>query len=208
MGRLRTNTKAPELIKQYSNYCQLEDLKLPNKPIYVEIGSGKGGFLIAQALNNPRNFYIGIEKYSTVILKALKKIDRADLTINNLVFVCADAAKVDWKHKISGLYLNFSDPWPKKRHAKRRLTSLSFLDLYKKLLKPKALIEFKTDNNDLYQYTLETLSNRKDIEICYQTNDLYKEITKPINRNNVQTEYEKKFIILKKKINKIVWKYK
>lgn len=208
MGRLRTNTKAPELIQQYSNYRELEDLKLPRKPIYLEIGSGKGGFLIAQALNNPKNFYIGVEKYSTVILKALKKIDRANLIINNLVFVCADVAKLNWKHKISGLYLNFSDPWPKKRHAKRRLTSPSFLDLYKKILKSKALIEFKTDNSDLYQYTLEVLLNRKDLDICYKTRDLYKEITNTINKNNVQTEYEKKFVALKKKINKIVWIYK
>lgn len=207
MGRLRTNTKAPELIQQYSNYCKLEDLKLPRKPIYLEIGSGKGGFLIAQALNNPKNFYIGVEKYSTVILKALMKIDRANLTINNLVFVCTDAAKLNWKHKISGLYLNFSDPWPKKRHAKRRLTSPPFLDLYKKILKPKALIEFKTDNSDLYQYTLEALLIRKDIDICYKTDDMYKEMNKFINRNNVQTEYEKKYVMINKKINKIVWKY-
>ncbi|MCQ3907637.1 MAG: tRNA (guanosine(46)-N7)-methyltransferase TrmB [Mycoplasmoidaceae bacterium] len=194
MGRLRTNINAPELIKNYSNYCELADLKLPKKPIYLEIGSGKGDFLIAKALNNKKKYYIGIEKYSTVILKALMKIDRADLKINNLCFVCADAINLNFNHKLSGLYLNFSDPWPKKRHAKRRLTSPSFLSLYKKILKKNALVEFKTDNSDLYQYTLETLLNRKDISLVYQTKDLYQEITKSINKDNVQTEYEKKFI--------------
>lgn len=211
MGRLRTNINAPDLIKQYSNYKELDSLKLPNKPIHLEIGCGKGDFLITNALNYKDIYFIGIEKYSTVILKALKKIERNKIKLNNLTFVCADAKDIDvkkFKQKISKLYLNFSDPWPKKRHAKRRLTSPSFLDLYKLILKDKATVEFKTDNDGLYQYSLEVLESCKDIEILYKTNNLYKDLMNKFNRQNIQTEYEKKFVLLKKNINKIVWKYK
>lgn len=211
MGRLRTNTKAPELIKQYPNYAELGSFKLPKKPIYLEIGSGKGDFLITHALNNPNNFYIGIEKYSTVILKALKKIERNKLKLNNLVFVCTDAKDIDvkkFRNKVSKIYLNFSDPWPKKRHAKRRLTSSSFLELYKKILVKGGFVEFKTDNDDLYAYSLETLKSRKDIKVLYKTNNLYKNLNNKFNKDNVQTEYEKKFVQLQKNINKLIWKYK
>lgn len=211
MGRLRTNTQAPNLIKQYSNYCQLDTFKLPKKPLYIEIGCGKGDFLICHALTHPTNFYLGIEKYSTVILKALKKIERNNLKLNNLIFTCADAQEIDikkFKNKVSTIYLNFSDPWPKKRHAKRRLTSPSFLDIYKVILDKDARVEFKTDNDNLYAYTLEVLNSRKDIKVLYHTTNLYKEIKKKVNVGNIQTEYEKKFVALNKNINKIVWVYK
>lgn len=211
MGRLRTNINAPQLIKNYPNSCDLDSLKLSNKPIYMEIGCGKGDFLINHASNHKNVFYIGIEKYSTVILKALKKIERAKLKLNNLVFVCVDAKDIDvkkFKNKISKLYLNFSDPWPKKRHTKRRLTSNKFLDLYKLILKDKAFVEFKTDNDGLYQYSLEVLNARNDLKVLYHTNDLYKHLDDIFNKDNIQTEYEKKFVNLNKNINKIVWQYK
>lgn len=211
MGRLRTNINAPQLIKNYPNYCDLNSLKLSNKPIYMEIGCGKGDFLINQALNHKDIFYVGIEKYSTVILKALKKIERNKLKLNNLMFVCADAKDIDvkkFKHRISKLYLNFCDPWPKKRHAKRRLTSSSFLDMYKLILDDKALVEFKTDNDGLYEWSLELLKTRKDLKVLYHTNNLYKDLKHKFNVDNVQTEYEKKFVQLNKNINKIVWQYK
>lgn len=207
MGRLRTNVNAPTLIKDFSNYKDLSLLKLPKEQVYLEIGSGKGDFLIQQALNHPNNFYLGVEKYSTVILKALKKIERNNHKLNNLIFTCADASNLKFKNKISGLYLNFSDPWPKKRHAKRRLTSPSFLDLYKVMLKKNALVEFKTDNKDLYKYSLDILKSRKDVKILYHTCNLYKNLKHKFNIDNVQTEYEKKFVLLKKPINKIVWTY-
>ncbi|MCQ3915269.1 MAG: tRNA (guanosine(46)-N7)-methyltransferase TrmB [Mycoplasmoidaceae bacterium] len=207
MGRLRTNTNAPILIKEYKNYQDLSLIKLQKCPVYLEIGCGKGDFLIEQAKRNPINFYLGIEKYSTVILKALKKIQRNQFKLNNLIFSCDDASKIDpkkFKNKFAGLYLNFSDPWPKKRHAKRRLTSPSFLDIYKKILSKGALVEFKTDNLDLYKYTVDVLKQRKDIKILYKTTNLYKNLTNKFNLSNVQTEYEKKFVLLKKPINKIV----
>ncbi|MBQ0045762.1 MAG: tRNA (guanosine(46)-N7)-methyltransferase TrmB [Mycoplasma sp.] len=211
MGRLRTNINAPELIKKYSNYVELDDFKLTKKQINLEIGCGKGDFLINNALNHKDVFYLGIEKYSTVILKALKKIERNKLQVNNLLFTCADAKDIDCnklKHAISRLYLNFSDPWPKKRHAKRRLTSPTFLDLYKKILKDDGQVEFKTDNDGLYQYSLEVLESRKDVKVIYKTTNLYKNIKNKFNKDNVQTEYEKKFVALNKNINKIVWSYK
>lgn len=210
MGRLRTNINAPTLIQQYRNYKDISLIKLPKCPVYLEIGCGKGDFLIQQAINNPKNFYLGVEKYSTVILKALKKIERNKLKLNNLIFTCEDAGKLDpkiFKNKFAGLYLNFSDPWPKKRHAKRRLTSPNFLAFYKQILKDKANVEFKTDNDDLYKYTMEVLKQDKTIKILYHTINLYKNIKNKFNKDNVQTEYEKKFVVLKKNINKIVWTY-
>lgn len=211
MGRLRTNVDAPELIKEYKNYGDLKTYKFTKKPLYLEIGCGKGDFLINHALQNPKINYLGIEKFSTVILKALKKIKRNNLELNNLVFTCGDAATIDvdkFAKKVSKLYLNFSDPWPKKRHAKRRLTSDGFLDLYKKILKDEAQVEFKTDNDGLFAFTMETLQARKDIKIIYSTTDLHKELNKKINANNVETEYEKKFVALGKNINKVVFEFK
>ncbi len=210
MGRLRTNTKAPILIKNFKNYQELNDIKLPNKPICLEIGSGKGDFLITKAFTDSKKFYIGIEKFSTVILKALKKIERNELKLNNLVFSCADFTKIDvekFRNNVSKIYLNFSDPWPKKRHAKRRLTSENFLNIYKQLLTPKGQVEFKTDNDILFTYTIEVLNARNDIKIIYKTTNLYDELSNPNNKNNVQTEYEKKFVALGKNINKIIWQY-
>lgn len=210
MGRLRTNTQAPELINQFSNYLPLDDFKI-TKNLFIEIGSGKGDFLINQATLNPNNFYLGIEKFATVILKALKKIKRQELNLKNLIFTCSDVANLDTKkfnNKVSKIFLNFSDPWPKKRHEKRRLTSNNFLDLYKKILEANSVVEFKTDNDNLYSYSLETLRARKDIEILYFTNDLYKDLNNKFNKNNIQTEYEKKFVKQGKNINKIIWKYK
>jgi len=211
MGRLRTNTKAPELIKDFPNYTDLESFKFPKQKIYLEIGCGKGDFLIENAVKHPDIFFLGIEKYSTVILKALKKIKRNNLELNNLVFACADAEKIDiekFRNKISKLFLNFSDPWPKKRHAKRRLTSPNFLDLYKKILVKGAIVEFKTDNDGLYEYSLEVLKSRKDIEVVHYTNNLYLDLKNKLNKDNIQTEYEKKFVSQNKNINKIVFMFK
>lgn len=159
--------------------------------IYLEIGMGKGSFLIEHARRNKNVNYIGFEKYPSVLLNALETIENENLT--NIKIICADAYKVDeiFYKEISKLYLNFSDPWPKKRHEKRRLTSSVFLNKYNKIFKHFKLIEQKTDNDEFFNYSLES----------YKTNK-YHVIKKSTNYfADVRTEYENKFIAKGKNIN-------
>ena len=142
-----------------------------NNPIYIELGMGKGDFIINNAIKYPNINFIGIEKYDSVIVRA-----------------------------ISTIYLNFSDPWPKERHAKRRLTSNIFLDKYSKIFKNNYIIEMKTDNIDLFNYSVESLKNYGYV-IEYITNDLHSE-----NIDNIETEYEHKFSSKGIKINKFIAK--
>ena len=122
--------------------------------IELEIGVGKGDFIIEKARNNPSINYIGIEKYTSVLMFAIKKAEKYKLT--NVAFILADAIHIDeiFYKEVSKLYLNFSDPWPKKRHEKRRLTSSAFLEKYKNIFKHVKVIEQKTDNDELYKYSL------------------------------------------------------
>lgn len=162
-----------------------------NNPIYIEIGMGKGSFLIENARRNPNINYIGIEKYPSVLLNAIKVIEEEHL--ENIKIICIDASEIDniFYKEISKVYLNFSDPWPKKRHAKRRLTSQVFLNKYDSIFKRLKVIEQKTDNDDLFNYSL----------------DMYKEhgyfILKKSNNyfDKIRTEYECKFINKGKNIN-------
>ena len=169
-----------------------------NNPIHIEIGMGKGDFIIESAQNYPNINYIGIEKFDSVIVRAIQKSN--DLELNNLKLLRMDAQNLDkvFNHEIDIIYLNFSDPWPKDRHAKRRLTSPIFLDIYDKIFKKNKHIIMKTDNINLFNYSLDTLTNKGYI-IIYKTNDLHKENTD----NNIMTEYEKKFVSKKIKINKL-----
>lgn len=172
-----------------------------DNPIYLEIGMGKGDFLIQNALELPNINFIGIEKYDSVIVRAIQKSN--DLELNNLKLIKIDAIEVEelFEKEIDKIYLNFSDPWPKERHAKRRLTSPIFLNKYDKILKEnKGYIEMKTDNIDLFQFSLESLKNHG-YEITYITNDLHQE-----SGWNIMTEYEKKFAAQNIKINKLVAK--
>lgn len=162
-----------------------------DNPIEIEIGTGKGKFIISKAIDNKNINYIGIEKYDSPLVGAIKKLEGID--IPNLKLVCFDAIKIDelFDHEISKIYLNFSDPWPKKRHAKRRLTSENFLNKYENLFVKEKNIELKTDNDDLFDYSL----------LSFEENGY--EI-KEINRNifdKYTTEYEDKFIGLGKNIN-------
>ena len=159
--------------------------------IYLEVGMGKGQFIIKKAKENPNINFIGFEKYPSVLLGALDIIEKENIT--NLRIVCADAFNIDkiFYKDINKLYLNFSDPWPKKRHAKRRLTSPVFLEKYDKIFKRLKVIEQKTDNDDLFMYSLESFKSK-----CYNV----------IKKNNnyfdsVRTEYEEKFISKGKNIN-------
>lgn len=161
--------------------------------IEVEIGMGKGKFIIEKAIQNPNINFIGIEKYDSPLVSAVKKLE--ELEINNLKLICLDALGIEevFDHEIDKIYLNFSDPWPKKRHAKRRLTSSIFLNKYESLFKDEKHIEMKTDNDDLYDYSCESfIENGYDI-VKTDTNYL----------DTIRTEYEDKFISLGKNINYI-----
>ena len=166
-----------------------------NNPIHIEIGMGKGNFIIQNALNNPNINYIGIEKYDSVILRAIEKTN--ELELNNLYLVRMDARLINeiLNKEISLIYLNFSDPWPKDRHAKRRLTSQEFLARYDELFVGPKKIIMKTDNINLFNFSLESLKNYG-YNIDYMTNDLHHD-----KDNIITTEYEDKFVNLGMKIN-------
>lgn len=162
-----------------------------NNPIHVEIGMGKGQFIHTLAKLNPQINYVGVEKYSTVLLRAVQKMEQEELP--NLVFLRMDAEDVDkvfGEGEVDKIYLNFSDPWPKDRHAKRRLPSAAFLARYDKILKKDGRLEFKTDNRDLFDFAVEELEPagwQADV-ITY---DLHAD--EKLMEGNVMTEYEEKF---------------
>lgn len=216
--RLRNDRDAKDKLSKFeivhffnndSQQINLLELFNNNNPIYIEIGMGKGDFIINNAINNPSINYIGIEKYDTVLVKALNKVKKHKL--DNLRIFSMDASillKVFSNHSIDKIYLNFSDPWPKKRHAKRRLTHHMFLKLYYQVLKPHGNIEFKTDNDGLFDWTIQDilLPYPNNYEIIYQTTNLYNDLKNSYNINNVASEYEKKFHSAGKNINKVVFK--
>ena len=158
-----------------------------SNPICLEVGTGKGNFIIDMAIKNPCVNFVGLEKYTSVIARALQKCE--DLKLDNLVFINGDALNLDkWFNKeIDTIYLNFSDPWPKMRHAKRRLTSEIFLSLYDKVFKDTCKIVQKTDNSILFESSIISLNNYgykiEDISLdLWSTDKIYSE-----------TEYEHKF---------------
>lgn len=160
-------------------------------PIQIEIGMGKGKFLHTLAKQNPDINYIGIEKYSSVLLRAIQKSEEEELP--NLLFIRMDAEElleVFDKGEVDRIYLNFSDPWPKDRHAKRRLPSEQFLNRYDVILKQEGRIEFKTDNRELFDFAVEELAKAgwKAEKITY---DLHHDAD--MCAGNVMTEYEEKF---------------
>ena len=199
--RLRNVTGSREMIAE-SKYVIPEEqmLDMPGKwatvfennhPIHVEIGMGKGQFIHAMAKLHPEINYVGVEKYSTVLLRALQKMEQEELP--NLIFLRMDAEDVDkvfGPAEVDKIYLNFSDPWPKDRHAKRRLPSREFLARYDKILKKDSRLEFKTDNRDLFDFAVEELEPagwQADV-ITY---DLHAD--EKLMVGNVMTEYEEKF---------------
>lgn len=170
-------------------------------PIEIEVGMGKGKFIMDLAAANPHINYLGIERYSSVLLRALQK--RSALELSNIFFLCIDAKEMtDYfaPGEISRIYLNFSDPWPKDRHAKRRLTSPVFLNVYDQILKPDGVIEFKTDNRGLFDYSLESIPEAG-WDILASTLDLHHS---DMAEGNVMTEYETKFASEGKPICKLV----
>ena len=160
-------------------------------PIHIEIGMGKGRFLNTLAKQNPQINYVGIEKYSSVLLRAIQKMEEDELP--NLKFIRMDAEDIDkvfGKGEVDRIYLNFSDPWPKDRHAKRRLPSRQFLARYDVILKKEGTLEFKTDNRPLFDFAIEELepAGWKAQVITY---DLHNDAA--LMEGNVMTEYEEKF---------------
>lgn len=197
--RLRNVTGSREMIAD-NEFVIHEPEKMKGKwreffgndnPIYVEIGMGKGRFIMTLASQNPDINYIGIEKYSTVLLRALQKMEVEPLP--NVRFIRMDAEEivdVFDKEEVDKIYLNFSDPWPKDRHAKRRLPSQAFLARYDVILKKEGKVEFKTDNRDLFDFAEEQLEGTKWKKDAV-TYDLHNNAEMMIG--NVMTEYEEKF---------------
>ena len=173
--------------------------------IHIEIGMGKGQFITQMAANNPDINYLGIERYSSVLLRAATKFEKEPL--DNLRFLCVDARKLTDifdKNERDRIYLNFSDPWPKDRHAKRRLTSPIFLELYSEIIREDGLLEFKTDNTNLFDYSIITINESSLWEMCNYTYDLHNEPS--MNEGNIMTEYEEKFVGQGNPIHKLIAK--
>ena len=211
--RLRYVEGAKDLIKAHPNLIinnadnkMIDFRKLFNNnfPIHVEIGMGKGKFIYELASKNERVNYIGIERFDSAIVKALDKV--IEKPLRNLLLLRLDANYLKYIFKeqsIARIYLNFSDPWPKARHAKRRLTNKNFLKVYEKLVTPKSEIHFKTDNPDLFNYSLEEIRNYP-MKITYLTSDLHNSDY----QGNIMTEFEEKFTKQGKLIYKLTAVFK
>lgn len=208
--RLRNIKGATEAIES-SPYCIQKPTEMKgfwkdyiknDNPIHIEIGMGKGKFLMELASTNPDINYIGIERYTSVLYRAIQKMDENPLP--NVKFICIDAGllpDVFDEKSIDKIYLNFSDPWPKDRHAKRRLTSRQFLECYDKILKNDGTIEFKTDNVDLFNFSLEE-APAAGWKILASTYDLHNDDS--LNKGNIMTEYEEKFSSMGNPICKMI----
>lgn len=197
--RLRNIPGSREIIAEHI-YCIQEPEKQKGRwhtcfqnenPIHIEIGMGKGQFITELAKRHPDINYVGIEKYSSVLLRALQKMEEAPLS--NLRFIRMDAetiTEVFAKDEVGRIYLNFSDPWPKDRHAKRRLTSKEFFARYHQFLTKDGQVEFKTDNVDLFDFSLEQAELAHWTLIACTRNLHQDEL---LNRDNIMTEYEERF---------------
>ena len=175
-----------------------------DNPVELEIGSGKGRFIIEKALNNPNVNYLGVEIQLNVLITCAEKVKELGLK-NVKLFNCgAEILKYELLEKsIDKIYLNFSCPYPKKQYANHRLTYWSFLEIYKHLLKDGAEIHFKTDNDDFFEFSVNSFLENG-FELIYLTRDLHAD--NPVD--NVMTEYEQKFVSLGKNINKLIAKVK
>ena len=198
--RTRYNAKAIDELNEFERYIKTKEAiqeiinENDNKKVYLEIGMGKGDFITELSQLDKDSIFIGVEVSPPVLALAVKKLKRYEsenkVKLDNLYFMSFDAidiASIFENGQIEKIYLNFSDPWPKKKHAKRRLTNEKFLAEYKKVLKENGRIEFKTDNRGLFEYSLVSMQNfgLKFIEVYL---DLHK-----ADVFNIETEYEKKF---------------
>ena len=191
--RLRNISNSKEIIsKSLYNFSPTQLQTNTKNLLELEIGMGKGDFLISKAILNPDIFFIGIEKYPSVQLSALKKLNDMNY-INNLKLLTIDATEIPTffvSNSISRIYLNFSDPWPKLKHAKRRLTSQKYFSIFEKILFKSGIIEIKTDQKSLYNFTLEQLDFFPNLKVLETSLDLHN-----FKSNQILTEYEKRFIL-------------
>lgn len=209
--RLRNIPGAEEVVSN-SPYCIQNPTELKGKwhsflgnenPIHIEVGMGKGRFIMELAALHPDINYIGIERYTSVLLRAVQKMEEQPLP--NIHFLCIDAAtlpEIFDTDEVSQIYLNFSDPWPKDRHAKRRLTSREFLARYDQFLKKDGHIEFKTDNQDLFTFSLQEIEESPLWKLDASTRDLHNDPV--LNEGNIMTEYEEKFSSMGNPICKLI----
>lgn len=194
--------KEPEKYKDRWN----EEIFHNNNPIHVEIGMGKGKFIMELAMKNPDINYVGIEKYSSVLLRGIQKMNAMEEPLSNLVFIRFDAehiTEIFGQEEIDKIYLNFSDPWPKDRHAKRRLPSKEFIARYKQILAKGHMVEFKTDNIDLFDFALSQIEEAN-ATLVAKTYDLHND--EKLNEGNIMTEYEERFSSMGNKICKCIIK--
>ncbi|ALD65993.1 tRNA (guanosine(46)-N7)-methyltransferase TrmB [Spiroplasma cantharicola] len=212
--RLRNKNWTKNFIEENLKYLITTEEKInasklfsKKQDTFLEIGCGKGQFIIEQAKNKSNKNFIAMEKETTVMGVALKKaINQENFDLKNLLFLnrfAENLLDIFERNSLKGIFLNFSDPWPKAKHFKKRLTYLKFLEIYWDLLADNGIIEIKTDNDQLYDFSLEQIKDSK-FKIIYETNDLYS--NKEFLKDNIQTEYEQKFYALGKKIKKIVIK--
>ena len=192
--RLRKKPHTDEKLKQFEDFVITDKSLLPF-PIslfpnpHVELGTGMGDFITQIAERNPQINYIGLEVEKTCVLSAARKVREKNLSnVRLIVFDINNISELFGEREVDRLYINFCDPWPKKRHAKRRLTHVRFLEMYRKILKPDGEIYFKTDNRGLFDFSLEQFA-LAGLEIRDVTNDLH--ANEP--PDNIRTEYENKF---------------
>lgn len=209
--RLRNVTGSQEIIRESLSVVKdahlykgrWDDFFKNDNPIHIEVGMGKGKFITTLASQNENINYIGIEKYASVLVRAIEK--QQELNLPNLFFLCEDAEKImDFfeNEEVKKIYLNFSDPWPKERHAKRRLTSKEYFSRYEQILFKESVVEFKTDNRKLFDFSLDQIEEANWI-IVNKTFDLH---NSDMVEGNIMTEYEKKFSAKGNLICKVVAK--
>ncbi len=201
-GSEQAVAKSPFVLHQPERYFgRYRELFGNDRPLEIEVGMGKGRFIMEKARLNPEVNYIGIERYPTVLLRALHK--RAELVLPNIYFMCVDAGAlcdIFACGEVARIYLNFSDPWPKDRHAKRRLTSPGYMRVYDQILASDGAVEFKTDNQGLFDYSMEAIPGAG-WRIEAFTRDLHHS---SMAAGNVMTEYEMKFSALGSPICKLI----
>jgi len=208
MARVRRNEEERSLLLEseylikVENKVKLSEIFVNDHPVKIEIGMGRGTFVYGMAEKYPDVNFIGIDVVPEVIYEGILRMEKKGGVPSNVRFLWLNAENIDdvfGREVIDGIYLNFSDPWPKKRHNKRRLTHENFLKRYEHILKDKGTIEFKTDGKEFFEFSLNEFA-RLDWKLSDISLDLYRNLP----QDNVATEYEQKFVKLGLPIYKLV----